>query len=659
MRSRARFNVHFERVELAKLVQTVSDATCKTFIVGENLKGTISLVGPQNTTLSLDADQFYAAFLAALDSNGMTVYRHGRMHRIVEKPTARQNPVPLLFEGAAFPAPDEVVTRVFRIKHAELEPTRQLLSQLMSRGGDLLVAQPDLIIATDVVANLQRLDVLLGALDVARAGDVTRILTVRHADAADLADKANRLLAPKQGGKPGETITITTDERTNRLLVAGAPVLVDRLEALVQQLDLEIPGDGRARVYRLKNADAKEVAAALEGMTQAKGKTVPGQPAQPGSVAGEVRITTNEALNALVIVASAGDYRSLVEVIEQLDVPIRQVFIETVIMEVNVDRDSEIGLSFHGVGGTADNPIVFGSQPSGAPSSLSLASLASSSGLLLGVQGPVVAGISKVLGFDVSTFGIALHATQADSDVNVMSTPYILTTDNKEAEITVGQRVPFQQGTSPQQLSQLVTSGNASAASTLANFGSSVTRERVELKLAVKPHIGDGNHIRLEINQSAEEIAGANSLGPITSTRTQKTTVVAQDNQTLVLGGIMQDRLIESVSKTPILGDIPVIGVLFRNTIKKKTKVNLLVFLTPHIIHSSKDLDALLERKREERRRTLELLYGDTKALEPSIDFSRRRGPLSAMFHAIDREERRPENGGSGLPGEQVVVPAQ
>ena len=651
LRLRARFNVHFERVELAKLVQTVSDATCKTFIVGEGVRGTISLVGPQNTSLTLDADQFYAAFLAALDANGLAVFRQGRLMRIVEKPSARQH-VPMLFEGTAFPAANEVVTRIFALKHAELEPTRALLAQLVSRGGDLLVAAPNLLIATDVVASLQRLEGLLVVLDVPRLSDVTRVFTVKHADVADVAEKANRLLAPRPGGKAGEALIVATDERTNRLLAVGPAALVDRLEALVAQLDVEVPGDGRARVYRLKNADAKEVAAALEGMSQSKAKA--GPPAQGG----EVRITVNEALNALVIVASAGDYRGLLEVIEQLDVPVRQVFIETVIMEVNVQRDSALGLSFHGVAGSADTPVVFGSQPAGAPSSLSLKSLAAGSGLLAGVQGPVLTQVSKLLGFDVSSFGIALQALQSDSDVNVMSTPYILTADNKEAEITVGQRVPFQQGTSPQQLAQLVTGGNASTASTLANFGSSVTRERVELKLAVKPHIGDGNHIRLEINQSAEEIAGQNSLGPITSTRSQKTTVVAQDAQTLVLGGIMQDRVVESVSKTPFFGDIPILGVLFRHTAKTKSKVNLLVFLTPHIIHDAKDIERLMARKMRERRRMLELLYGDSTAFEPAIDFGQRRGPLSSMLNALDREQRRPENGGSGGPEDQMIVPA-
>lgn len=655
VRKTARFSVHFERVELAKLVQTVSDATCKAFIVGDNVKGAISLVGPENGTVSLDAEQFYAAFLAALDGNGLAAYRQGRFMRIVEKARARQA-VPLLLEGAPFPAPEEVVTRIFRLKSAELEPVRAVLSQLLMPGGDLLAAPPDLLIATDTVASLQRLEPLLAQLDVPRAAELIRLVPVRHADSADLADKITRLLAPKPGAKASDAFTVTSDERTNRLLVVAPQAQLDRILSLVEQLDVEVPGDGRARVYRLKNADAKEVAAALEGLTQgSRGKAAPG--GSPGMVSGEARVTPNEALNALVIVASAGDYRSLVEVIEQLDAPVRQVFIETVIMEVNLQRDATTGVSFHGVAGTADTPVLFGSQPQGAISSLSLEGLSLGSGLLAGIQGPVLTQVSKVLGFDIAQFGVVLQALQLSSDVNVLSTPHIVATDNREAEISVGQRIPFQSGANPAAVQSLLTSGNSATANAVSAFGN-VTREKVELKLTVKPHIGEGDNIRLEINQSAEEVAGENKLGPITSTRSQKTQVVARDEETVVLGGIMQDREIESVSKTPFLGDIPLLGALFRWSSKKKTKVNLLVFLTPHIIRDASDFRRVLDRKMSERRKIMEQFYGDTPEYEAAIDFARKSGPLAKMAQALARERARPENGGEGNPGDAVIAPS-
>ena len=334
----------------------------------------------------------------------------------------------------AFPSPNEVVTRVFRLQHAEAESLRMPLSAFVSQGGELLAVPPDVLIVTDLVANLQRIGKLLATLDVEKkTTDVTKLVTVKHAAADELLEKVTRALAPRMGVK-AETLTSLSDDRTNRLLFTGPTTLVDRALALVEQLDVDVPGDSRARVYRLKSADAKELASTLEAMTSSAKQKGP----QPGGASGDVRVSVNEALNALLIVSSAGDYRALSEVIAQLDQPVRQVLIETVIMEVNLQRDSQLGLSMHGVAGRTETPLVFGSQPEGAPSSLSLKSLAASTGLLAGLQGPALTQVSKALGIDVSSFGFALQASQSNSDVNILSTPHILTADNKEAEISSG-----------------------------------------------------------------------------------------------------------------------------------------------------------------------------------------------------------------------------
>jgi general secretion pathway protein D len=338
---------------------------------------------------------------------------------------------------------------------------------------------------------------------------------------------------------------------------------------------------------------------------------------------------------------------------------VRQVFIETVIMEVNLQRDSQFSLSMHGAAGNANTPMVFGWQPEGAPSSLAIKSLAASTGLLAGLQGPALTTVSKALGIDLSTFGFALQASQTNSDVNILSTPHILTADNKEAEIAVGQRVPFQLGINQSQLAAAIASGATNAANASA-FTNSISREKIELKLIVKPHIGAGEDIRMEINQAAEELAGtSSSAGPITSTRSQKTMVVAKNEETIVLGGIMQDREIDSVSKVPGLGDIPLIGNLFRSTKKMKAKVNLLVFLTPHIIYETSDFKRLMSRKMEERSRLIEEFYGERSEIERTIDFGRKPGPVAAIARAITREQARPENGGSGGPDDLRIEPTR
>lgn len=631
VRKTGRFTVYFERVELDKLVQTVSDATCKSFIVADGVKGRISIVGPENGKLMLDADQFYAAFLAALDANGLAAVPQGRFIRIVEKRTARQFPVPVLQTDDEVPGGNEVLTRMHRLAHVDVEAVRPAVSAFLSTGGDVVSVPPDLVIVTDLASNQQRIAKVLAQLDVVRPStEVTRLVKVQHATADDVLDKVTRALTPKPGQK-AEPFTALSDDRTNRILLVGPALVVDRAEALIGQLDLEVPGDSRARVVKLKNADAKDLAATLEAMTGAQKK--------PGVPTSDIRISVNEALNALLIVSGASDFRTLSEVIEQLDRPVRQVFIETVIMEVNLQRDSKFGVSVHGVGGSSSAGVVYGSQPEGAPSSLGLTSLAGANGLLFGLQGPVLTQVADLLGLKLPAFGLTLQASQGTSDVNVLSMPHILTADNKEAEIAVGQKVPFQLGVNQSQLATAIASGNANAANLLTG---SISREKVELRLTVKPHIGDSGDIRLEINQQAEELAGtSSSAGPITSTRSQKTSVVAKNEETLVLGGIMQDREIEQVSKVPLLGDVPLIGALFRNTTKTKTKVNLLVFLTPHVIQSGQDFKRLIERKMAERAKVLDQVTATRAEADPnSVDYAKRPGPLAAIARAIEAEER-------------------
>jgi len=652
LRKNGRYSAFFERVELEKLVQTVSDATCKTFILGENVRGKISMVGPENGHTTLDADQFYAAFLAALDANALTVVPSGRFMRITEKQRAKGSPIPVVIEETdKFPARDEMVTRVFKAKHVELEPLRALLGQFLSSGADAIPFPPDTLIVNELGSNLARLERIAAAVDVEREpGEELRIVNVRYAEAGTVGEEVSRVLAPK-APKPGETISVTADERSNRLVIVASPALMKRALELVAQLDVELPGDGKAHVYRLANAEAKELAGNL---TEVVAASRAGQK-PPAQGASEIKISANESLNALIIVASNAEYRNLVELIRQLDVPRRQVFIETVVMEVFVERNDELGVSGHVVAAPDGVPIVVGSQPAGATPSASLKGLAAASGLLFGMQGPEVAALSQALGFTIGQYGLALTANARTADANIMSTPHILTTDNKEAEISVGERIPFQQGLNPALAQQLSAQAGAQA-TTLATFAGSVTRERVELKLIVKPHIGEGDNVRLDINQTAEEVSGSNSLGPITSTRAQKTTIVARDSETIVLGGMMKDRVIEGVSKTPFLGDLPVLGRLFRHETKTKIKVNLLVFLTPHVIRTPADLQALMRKKTDERRKLLQVTYGVDDPRDP-IDYSRRPGPLMAMMRALRREEARPENGGPGAPGETVIEP--
>jgi general secretion pathway protein D len=310
---------------------------------------------------------------------------------------------------------------------------------------------------------------------------------------------------------------------------------------------------------------------------------------------------------------------------------------------------------------------------SGLPPSLSIANLVNLGGFLAGLQGPTIPGLS-VGGIQIPSFGLVLNALQTSSDVNVLSTPHILTTDNEEAEITVGQNVPFQSGFStgglglgglgalPGTTGGLGNLGSLGALGGFGGFGTAfgtIQRQNVDLKLSVKPQINESDYVRLVITEQIEEIASKDPiLGPTTSKRTAKTTVVARDQETVVIGGIMQDRLVESVSKVPLLGDIPVLGHLFRSQTRQKIKTNLLLFLTPYIIRDSSDFRRIFERKMKERQQFVEQFYGASTAYDVAIDFARKPGPLARMSQVLNKEMAKVENGGPGIEGERVIMPS-
>ncbi|HYX91942.1 MAG TPA: type II secretion system secretin GspD, partial [Myxococcaceae bacterium] len=516
IRRRAKFNIYFDKVEIEKLVQTVSDATCKTFILPENVRGKISIIGPENGKVEVTADEFYRAFLAALDANGLAVYTQGDFSKIVDKRNAKQTPIPTVSPDGSYTNAEQMVTKIFKVRYVDVEPLRAVLQQLVSQSGDTIPFPPDTLIVNDLGSNMHRLERFVAQLDTRSSSDEMRIIQVRFASAQEIAEKIQKLFPPQQPGQSGRrprgagvaavppaptppgipaaappapggeaqsaafggeegggVVTVSQiipDDRTNKLIVIASPGGFQRVEDLVRMLDVPIPGEGRINVYYLENADAEELASTLQSLAQgsaarprpgAPGAPPPGAaPRPPGAgqaaaelFSGEVKISADKATNSLVIIASQADYRNLVRVIEKLDMPRRQVFIEAVIMEVNVKRDGKFGARLH-TGLTLPTaqgnlPVLFGTKfgdQERLPPSLSILNLASFGGFLAGLQGPAIPGLRETLGIDIPAFGIVLHALQESSDANVLSTPHILTSDNEEAEITVGQNVPFQAG---------------------------------------------------------------------------------------------------------------------------------------------------------------------------------------------------------------------
>lgn len=718
MRARGLFHLDFEKVDIEKLVQTISDMTGRLFILPENVRGKISIIGPEHGKVGVTADEAYAAFLAALDANGLTVYPVGKYLKIVDKRSGKQSNIPTYTEdGVPYTTNEQMITKLFKLRYVEVEPVRAVVQQLVSKDGDTLSFPPDTLIVNDIGLNMHRLEKIITKLDSPAASDEIRIIQVQYATASEVAEKLRQVFEDKskRPGAPARAPTpargaaarnvpgqptqpdaeeagaasisqIIPDERSNKLIVIGNEKAFERISLLLKHLDTPTQGEGQVHVYYLANANAEELANTLSSLTQGVQQRTGGRPPPGGAQAaqargqqtvadlfsGEVKITADKGTNSLVIIASGSDYRSLARVIEKLDISRRQVFVEAVIMEVNLKNDSQFGLSVH-TGSPAsllnpdDSLAVIGSQTGRVNSLSGVLSLASLGGFLAGLQGPVIADTP------IPSFSIVLQALQTSSDVNVLSTPHILTSDNEDAEITVGQNVPFQAGITPNLFGGLgglgTTTGTTAATSALASTAllggfsgliAPIQRQNVELKLKIKPQINESDYIRLQIEEQTEEIAEQDQrLGPTTAKRTAKTTVVAKDQQTVVIGGLIQERQVRAVQKVPLLGDIPVLGWLFRDTVVTKNRTNLLLFLTPYIIRDQSDFRRIFERKLRERQEFVEQFYGRQPGYVVPIDYERKSGPMTTMLKSIAEEKLKAENGGPGAPGERVITPSE
>ena len=639
--------------DLSELVNWISGLTGKRFIYGAKLhKVKATVVSPTPVTLA----EAYEAFLAILEANGMTVIPHGPFLKIVDTGKVQTEGTPIYGRGTPLPNTDRYITRLYRVQHAPAEEISQLLTKFKTKEGDIAVYAPgQLLIITDTGANIRRMIRLLEEVDVGGVGSKMWIEPVHYGSASDLAKQITDIfdVSAKGGGASG-LAKVVADDQSNSLVLIGTEEAYHRVLEFMRRVDTPPAAEGRIHVLPLQHSVAEELGNTLTQMlsgsagrgaaARAKGA------AQEGLFEGEVRVTADKSTNSLIITSSARDYAQVRLVIQKLDMPRRQVFIEAVIMDLNVTNTLTLGLAYHGgatVEGDEGNTVLFGGLD---PAKTILPPTGAVEGLAFGVRGPTLQGTENLLGTGISipAFGVALNALQQSGDANVLATPHIIATDNVPAMINVGQNIPLQTNAPGLNLPGIGGAGTAVGAAGVgfSGFNFNAPRQDIGTQIKVTPHINDSNQVRLEIEEEISEQGATNgTLGAVSIIkRNANTTVVVGDQETVVIGGLMREAVNKKKTKIPVLGDLPLLGFLFRSTTTAKTKTNLLLILTPHIIRSQQDLRSIFERKMQERQEFLDrvAVFGQS-SWEAPRDWTRTNGLVEQIrqsYAEIHEQER-------------------
>ncbi len=685
-----RFSFNLVDTDLIDLVKIIGNITGKAFILGSKtprIKATV--YAPTKIT----AAEAYQVFLSVLQVNGLTVMPSGRYLKILPITGATAQNTPIIKRGNV-PTGDQIVTRLHHLKYVSAEEISGVLDRFKSPEGDITIYAPtNMLIITDYGVSIRRLMKLIAVLDAPGTGEQIWIEPINYADASEMADrvtevfdveatarKAKKTTTPKRsstkrkgataaashstvvGEEEGETTIskIIPDERTNSLIIVASEDAYMRILDLIRQLDVPIAGEGTLHVLKLQHADAEELAKTLNSLTKGGSTSKSKKKSKVNDTSaqlfeGDVQVSDDKATNSLLVVSSLRDYIALKNVVAQLDVMRQQVFVEAVIMEVGIDTDLNLGMGLHAgrtVNTAGEQSLVYGKSQPGNVDSMNI-STALLSGLATGMVGPAIPESEELVGMSIPSFGVALNALQTNSDVNILATPNIIATDNNEASIQVGENVPISMGYSPggSLLNSAAASalggatGSSSALGALGGLGGlggvRYKRQDVGLTLKITPQINDDEQVQLEIELEVSSIKSADPVaGPNISKKKASTTSVVGDQQTVVIGGLVNDRETKTIKKVPILGDIPILGFLFRHKTSLKQKSNLLIFLTPYIIRSEDDFRYIFNRKMAERREFIERWTAfENHRVDPHLDWSRTSGVISEVNRVLRRAE--------------------
>ena len=664
-----KIRLDFKDEELMNVVKLFSDLLQKNFIIPENLgKAKINLLSPQKVTVK----EAYKTFLTLLAVNDFSVSEDGSYTIITKEKNIPEMKIPF-YKGTDVPDLFKMVATIMKFEYVTATDIDKVLKLFRDKGATSVVFDDKTLIVVDYAANIRKIMTLVKELDQPSESDKAELYFIKlnHVLAADARkiiedifkdfskkgtkkgknndntpslggvgkqsegnnSNNNRFpprppFPPSWGQDDGEGLSetyihIVADERSQQIIVLCNKTTYNLILQVVQNIDREVEGEGEIHVVKLQNAKAEDMLKTLNSLSKNKKASGSSKNTNKGTdvFEGDVQISANESTNSLVVVSSLQDFRNLKKVVEKLDVKRKQVFVEAAILEVSIDNNLEYGNAYAAMGyevtiAGEKVPLFFGKALSSP-----------TPGLVAGMVGASVDGTAGMPGLSlvdgIPSIGLILNAAQNDSTVNVVSTPHLLTTDNEEAEITVGETVPFPSG-------NILTSTTGSTIT--------YTREDVALKLKIKPQINESGYMTLEINQEMTELGAQTDYGYKTTKRQAKTKINAENEQTIVIGGLMKDTVTEGENKIPILGDIPVIGNLFKYKKVNKAKVNLLLILTPHVVDSKEDFERILRKKMEERDEFARKYYGGDTSFEETVYLDKRRGALLSVVNAVNNQ---------------------
>lgn len=691
MAQQGTFTLNLKNADIHSLIQTVSRQTSRNFVVDPRVKARVTVISAQ----PLSSAELYETFLSVLQVHGYAAVPAGDdLIKIVPDVNAKQGPV-RSYDGS-LASSDELVTQVIKVSNVPAAQLVPILRPLVPQQGHLAAyASTNTLIVTDRASNIARLISIIESVDTPDNEEV-EVVRLSFASASEVIRILQSLQqrAGQVAGTPGQ-VRFAADDRTNSILLSGEQAARARTRALIMNLDTPVESGGNTRVIYLRYANAADLVGILTGVSAGQAligtggddAAEAGQPNAPsvpqvdanGVVVQQaaqtptaslirranedtgptVDIQADEDTNALIITAPPDEMRSILAVIEQLDIRRAQVLVEAIIAELSTNNSAQLGVNFAVDGSENNRPIAY-TNLGGATQQL-VGTVASGGAALAN-------GLSLALGrfgSDSVDFGFLLSAIASDSDNNILSTPTLVTMDNQEAEIVVGQNVPFVTGT------QLSSAND--------NPFQTIERQDIGISLKVRPQINEGNNIRMEIEQEVSDVSNTAVTGATditTNLRSIRTTVLVEDGQTLVLGGLIDDQVNDSHDKVPLLGDIPLIGSLFRFRTSNQSKRNLMVFLHPTILRDPDSADFYSRAKYDDIRNTqlglfngaddlsgtprpflpkLELFF-DGKPVDATRDALNTIVPTSAVAPATTKRPTGAENGSNrpliaALPG--------